>query len=386
MERIKIARIATVPFALLGSRSILRAVSEQMDLKVICSEGEYFEVIQDVLNQPIIKISIYREIKPFHDLLSIFNLFKIFRKNKFIIVHSNTPKAGLITSISAFLARVPIRCHTFTGQRWTTLNGYKRLLLIFCDKLICLLNNHLYADSFSQIAFLEKMNIVKPGMMKCLGNGGFSGIDATRFSRQRLLKNPLPEWYSKCSSQFKIGFVGRIVREKGIEILLENFKLLKESGFDVALILIGPFEPHLDPIEQKWIDFINNSTDIIQTGFLKNPEEALVYCNVCVLPSFREGFPMVVLESGLLEIPSVVSNIPGNADTVIDSQTGLYFDLQKPFDLSAKLEVLIRDKELLRTLGLNASQRVKEFYSESKMQNYFIDEYTKLVSDYEKTF
>lgn len=383
-KKLKIARVVTVPFALLGSRNVLEAMSNDFDLEVICSKGDYQEEIQEVLQKKIINIDIPRNIHIVRDIKAVLKLAKLFHSKKYTITHSNTPKGGLICSLSSFLVRVPIRCHTFTGQRWATLTGVNRWLLMTADKVVCKLNTNLYADSLSQIEFLEKNKIVSEGKVKCLGMGGFSGIDLSRFSRQKLLNNKKPIWLEKCDNSFVVGYVGRIARDKGIELLLASIKSLTESGFAITLVIIGPQENDLDPIDEEWLKFLDANKNIIRTGFMSNPEEALVHCHLLCLPSYREGFPMVVLEAAALEIPAVVSKIPGNIDTLIEGETGLFFPLEKPSELTKLISDLYNDQKKCLELGRNARKRVENHFSDIYIQNEFRNEYLLLNENYEK--
>lgn len=374
---IKIARVATVPFSLLGSRNLLKSLSKKMNLTVVCSKGNFQEEIQSCLDKPIEHIKINRKINILSDIMSVFHLYLFFRKEKFSIVHSNTPKGGIVCALASFLARVPIRIHSFTGQRWSTLTGFKRLLLMKIDSLICSLNTHLYADSNSQINFLEKNKIAKVGQVKCLGEGGFAGVDFERFNYEALIKT------RKQQDKVIIGFVGRVVREKGIEELLKAFKELKKSFVDIELHLIGPLEQELDPISSDWVDYIEQEDGVKLLGFIEKPEELLIGCDLICLPSYREGFPMVILEAGALRIPALVSNIPGNVDTVVSKETGLIFDLNDHEDLKMKLTSLIENKKLREELGNNAYKRVVEKFSDDTICEIYMSEYNKL---YEKIF
>tara|TARA_R110000868_G_scaffold155691_6_gene382199 strand:+ start:70985 stop:72151 length:1167 start_codon:yes stop_codon:yes gene_type:complete len=383
LSKKRIARIASVPFALLGSRSVLSFLSKKFDLDVISSRGDFEDEIQSVVSKRLIFIEIKREISPFSDLKTLFNLYRVFRKNKYILTHSNTPKGGLLTAIAAWAARVPIRCHTFTGQRWVTLKGRKRLLLIWCDRLICTLSTNLYADSISQIKFLEESKVSSKDSVKCLGHGGFAGVDLNRFSRSRLININTPSW-SKADEFLTICFVGRLVKEKGVEVLLSSFKKLMEKGFKLNLVLIGPYEPRLDPIDDSWTLFIQSCKNIYYLGFLENPEEAMVHCDVICLPSFREGFPMVIIEAASLEVPALVSNIVGSVDTVIHDETGLIFNSNDEESLSDAIKRIYYDRSLLVEMGKRAHVRTVDFFSNEYLQTLYEKEYTNLVANYEK--
>lgn len=374
----KVARVATVPFSLLGSRNVLKYISEKTDLYVVCSQGDYLADIQSQIFNPIKLIKINRQISPISDLVSIVKLTVFLAKNNFDIVHSNTPKGGLICALAAYFARVPIRCHTFTGQRWITLRGFKRKLLILCDKMICLLCTQIYTDGPSQIDFLRSQKITSKNEMRYIGKGGFAGIDFERFDLELLAKKETPEWLNDFKDEFKIGFVGRLVKEKGIEELVRSVSLLKKKNKRVSLILIGPFEDELDPILPAIKNEINNSEYIKRFDYLEKPEEALQYADVLCLPSYREGFPMAVLEAAALKIPSIVSEIVGSVDTVIPGETGLFFDLKTDGDLERCIIELYDDRERCIRLGENAFLRVKKYYSDCLLAEGFFSEYKRL--------
>ena len=368
----KIARVATVPFSLLGSRNVLRFLSNKEDLYVVCSQGDYQEDIQANLKNKIINLNINRHISPIADIVSIIKLYFLFKDKQFEIVHSNTPKGGLIAAIASYIAGVPLRCHTFTGQRWATLTGFKKILLQKCDWLICLLNTHVYADSESQVKFLEENGIANPRRIKCLGKGGFAGIDLNRFNKENISSEKIE---GLDESGLVIGFVGRVVREKGIGELVRAFKSLREKGQNISLVLIGPFEPDLDPIEPEVLEVLKNDKNIFKLGYMPHPEKALCQTDLLCLPSYREGFPMVVLEAGALGIPSVVSRIPGNIDTILEGETGLSFELKSKSDLEDAIGKLYNDRKLLSDMGKKAKERVENYYSDSIIQNLFYEEY-----------
>ena len=381
-NKIKIARVATVPFALLGSRSILKKLSNQLELQVVCSDGQFLNEIQTMVHKKIHLINLERKISLFKDLKSLWELFLYFRKNKFDIVHSNTPKAGIVCALASFFARVPIRIHTFTGQRWATMKGPKKFILKSCDRIIVLLNTKTYADSDSQIKFLEenKIPLIKP--LYCLGKGGFSGVDQNRFNRSEILKKKIQAKDNPVFSDdgFTIGFVGRIVKEKGIETLLAAHKALKERNLLFRIILIGPMEESLDPISKEWKEYIHSEPSIYLAGFRAHPEELLVECDILCLPSFREGFPMVVIESASIGLPAIVSKIPGNVDTIVENETGLFFEREDVDDLIFQIAKFIEDPNLVKMMGDKAKERVDKYFNENYVDNLLISEYKELYT------
>ena len=374
-KKMKVARIATVPFALLGSKSLLEFLDKEVDLRVVCSNESFLDDLQEVLTEKIFIVTIKRDISLVSDLSAVFKLFKYFRKEKLDIVHSNTPKAGIIVALAAFLARVPCRCHTFTGQRWDTIKGWKKRLLIFIDKVICILNTDLYADGPSQITKYKDLKISKN--LKIIGNGSFGGINLSRFSKNRLLSHS-PEWLRGRENYFKIAFVGRVVKEKGVEDLLDAFSRLSEKYNKLLLVLIGPKENSLDPIHKRFKEMIEENHNIIELGFCLNPENHLAFCDLLCLPSRREGFPSVVLEAASLGLPAVVSSDPGCLDTIIEGKTGISFSKGKVEELIEAVESLCLDKGLCLKMGENAKINISKNFESSFFHELFLDEYKEI--------
>jgi glycosyltransferase involved in cell wall biosynthesis len=361
----KIARVATVPFAFLGSRELLARLDKSSDLTVICSKGDYSKELQDNLSKPLKFISIKREISILSDLVSVYNLYRYFKNERFSIVHSNT------------------RIHTFTGQRWATIGGFKRILMKTIDRLICLLNTDVYADSRGQIDFLCEEGIAKAGKIRLLGKGAFAGVSLDRFQYNELnTQEGFDLELKREDKTLLIGFIGRIVKDKGVEILLECLSKLRKENIDVKLLMIGPTESELDPISEYWTNFLEQNKSFIQmTGFINRPELAMAHCDLLCLPSFREGFPMVVLEAAALGKPAIVSEVPGCIDTIVSDETGLSFSLERPNELGDKILVYYQNRKTLQDHGQAAQARVVEHFSQEAIFSNQLKEYERLYEE-----
>ena len=352
-QKIRVLRVVSVSMGfshIWGQLEIYKA--EERDIILASSRDEFFSKIKE-LDLPYEELSICRKISPLHDLISIYQLIKIIRKIRPHILHSSTPKAGLICAIAGFLVRVPVRIHTFTGQRWATLNGFKRWLLKKIDTFIACINTKVYSDSPSQNRFLIEQGIVKKGKISCLHKGSLGGINLKRFNRSTAISREeiLKEY--KISPQAKILlYLGRINKDKGIDELVRAFTSLNKKRTEpIYLFLVGP-------VEDKSIQLIENTENMKMLGATLNPEKFYSIADIFCLPSYREGFGSVILEASAYGIPSIGTRIPGLIDSIEDSVTGLLVEPRNALAFEMALEKMISQKDLREKLGRNAYERV----------------------------
>jgi glycosyltransferase involved in cell wall biosynthesis len=306
-------------------------------------------------------------------------LYFVFKRNKYDITHSSTPKAGLLSAIASFFARVPVRIHTFTGQRWATKTGISRNFLIFLDKCIGWLNTEIYADSISQVDFLINEGVFKPNMIKVLHHGSFGGVDFEKFNpgfNQEKSKNIMSTLGLKPKSLILI-YVGRINKDKGINELISAFCKLSDSGYNIDLLLLGNFENFLDPLPNNITELIRNHNRIHHLGFCSRPQDYLEVSNVFCLPSYREGFGTSVIEAAAMGLPAICSNIPGLVDAIVDRKTGILINKKNQSDLEAAIKFYIDNPDLLDDMGKNARARALKLFDYKDVTNCLIKEYNK---------
>lgn len=376
--QLKIARISTVAFFVETQlkQQIMAMVSEGMAVTVIASEAGLKNSIQGVTYK---SIRIPREISVFDDLLAVFKLTFFFRSNRFDIVHSTTPKAGLVTAIAGYIARVPVRIHTYTGQVWVEKKGLVRLLSIWGDRLIGLLNTQCYADSPSQVRFLLKNKILSKKRIDCLGFGSLAGVDLARFNPEnyseadrRLLRTEL----SVPPENKVLTFVGRCTRDKGVAELLKAFELGIQMGLNLTLLIVGPVEGdvldefhHLDKLTQKCLRLV---------GHTSVPERYLSITDLFVLPSYREGFGTVVIEAAAMGIPAIGTRIYGLQDAIVDNKTGRLVEPKNVQELAHAIFSLVSDDKRRHDLGAAALDRVQQCFSDTYVNWLLLDEYQRL--------
>jgi glycosyltransferase involved in cell wall biosynthesis len=379
LKNIKIARISTVIFfvetQLRGQ--IQKIISSGACVSIISSEKN---LIRPIPYSKYISIEIPRKINLIKDLLALFLLWKFFLISKVDIVHSTTPKAGLLCCIAGLLAGVKIRLHTFTGQPWVNSNGLVSSIAKLSDFLIARLSTHCYVDSRSQMKFLIDSGVVTENNSSVIGSGSLAGVDLVRFNTDSFtptqVKNTRLE-LGISAATFTIIFIGRCTKDKGINELFSAFNILCQRGVDATLLVVGPFESDAQNIFDKIPPQVKNK--IIFTGFTDCPERYIAVSDLLVLPSYREGFGTVVLEAAAMGVPSIASDIYGLRDAVVDKITGILVPLQEATILADTLLTLYEDPKLLVLLGQNARKRAYKHFSSDMLNNLQIEEYRKFL-------
>jgi len=316
-----------------------------------------------------IDIKIERGISPLSDIGSIWALLSFFRANDVDIVHTVTPKAGLVGMISSRVANIDKRYHTFTGQVWVDYIGVKRKLFIFIDKLISFLSTNILIDSLSQKEFLIKNNIVDSDAT-VLGKGSISGVDIKKFTSNIESRRLIRKKYKIKNNEVVFLFLGRINRDKGVLDLIDAFKRLKGEGYSRAkLFIVGPDEENI--IEGIVQD------DMTKIGYTLKPQEFMGMADVFCLPSYREGFGTVIIESAACGVMSIGSNIYGLSDAIIDGETGLLHDVRSVSSIYQCMVNMIEDDKERHRLSLNAKNRAVTDFNKKFLSECLLDFYNK---------
>lgn len=382
-RKLKIARVSTVPFFIVTQLSAtIEALKDSgAAVTIISSDDDLGGELRKLVGSDFIPVKMVREINPVRDLLSLIMLVKVFKQGKFDIVHSTTPKAGLLCAIAGKIAGVTIRLHTYTGQPWVTMHGVRRHLLKLCDRVIGTLNTRCYTDSFSQQKFLVEQRVVKTENICVLGHGSFAGVNLKRFDASRFSQSERVALKSELNINLDskvVIFVGRITKEKGVSELIEAFERLIVEGLDLYLLLVGPYEPDgfaiIDNISNKSVkDRIKN------VGFSNSPEKYMAVADMLCLPSYREGFGTVVIEAAAMGLPTVGTSIYGLSDAVVDGETGLLVPVGDSVSLANSIRSLVTDEELLIAMSNSARERAQKSFDSKLYSSLLIDEYTSFV-------
>lgn len=356
----------------------INALSEIYDVSIITNlngRRNFFENISDKVR--IVDIPIKREINIFSDFYVLFLLIYILYKNKFSLIHSVSPKAGLLAAISAWIIRVPNRLHTFTGQVWVHKTGISRIILKSLDQLIIILSTLILVDSASQKKFLIKENLLKEESGLVLGKGSLSGVDINRFKPSKFQKNNLRDDLNLPNDGIVFLFLGRIKEDKGIFELVKAFSNVAKANDKAYLLVVGPDE---EKLQESLLNLLGNLSKYVRfIGFTTVPEHYMMASDIFVIPSHREGFGSVVIEAASCAIPTIGTNIYGLSDAIQNDITGILVSLKSESELEAAMKKLVADEKLRLQMGLRAQKYVSYNFSQEKITSLILKLYKQLI-------
>lgn len=358
MKRARVAFVVSEPATYAAFlKEHARILSLDFDISVIAN---FKDGLPNSMNghARFIDVPIVRAIQPWNDVKALFLLWKILRQESFDVVHSVTPKAGLLAGLAGVLARQRVRIHTFTGQVWATRRGITRALLKMADRLTLACTTRSLADSHSQAEFLKAEGF--GGSIAVLGNGSIAGVDATRFCPSSSWRSDVRMALSIPDSALVFCFLGRLNRDKGVVDLVEGF-IKAGLGSGHVLMIVGPDEGDLSEAIRSRAE--SGGVEVRLTGGTASPEKYLAASDVFCLPSYREGFGSSVLEAAAVGLPAIVSRIYGLVDAVDEGHTGL---CHPPGDIDAIalcLRMLAKDQSLRARMGESARMRAIEKFS-----------------------
>ena len=384
----KLIRITTVPisFKVLLKGQLRFMASNGFDVKGVSSEGEELREVHE--NEGIVMeaINMSRKITPFQDLKSLWEMWNFLRKEKPQIVHTHTPKAGIIGMLAARLAGVPHRLHTVAGLPLMEATGTKRKILNFVEKLTYSSATRVYPNSKGLYDFILQNNFTQSNKLKIIANGSSNGINTTFFSPEQVSETEKAALREKLNIQpddFVFVFVGRIVSDKGINELIKAFSELQTAENNqltgIKLLLVGGLESDLDPLNPETLAEINQNRDIISVGFQQDVRPFFAISDALIFPSYREGFPNVVMQAGAMGLPSIVSDINGCNEIIVEGENGLIIPPKNVEKLKEKMLTLARDKNLYTKLKENSRRMIESRYEQSVVWNALLEEYEGLL-------
>ena len=379
MKKTKLIRTSTVPISLdYLLKGQLRFLNQHFEVVAVSGEDEHLRTVAEREQVRTIPLTMQRAIRPLHDLVALWKLYRLFKKERPQIVHSITPKAGLLSMLAAKMAGVPIRMHTFTGLIFPSKTGVFQQLLIKMDQLLCWAATHIYPEGNGVKHDLENYKITsKP--LQVLANGNVNGIDLEFFSCAQVSteqKDQLQQELGIQPNDFVFIFIGRLVGDKGINELVKAFSQLETPNS--KLLLVGPFEAELDPLLPETLKVIETHSNIISVGFQADVRPYLAISDCLVFPSYREGFPNVVMQAGAMGLPSIVTNINGCNEIIEEGINGLIIPPKDSMALQNAMICLLEDKNVYKNLKNNARQMITSRYEQKLVWEALLEEYRRL--------
>ena len=371
----KVIRISTIPMSLdVLLQGQLRMLAEHYEVVGVSSPGADLEKVEKREGIRTLDVPMERKIAPFKDLVSLIRLIRLFHREKPWMVHSITPKAGLLAMMAAWICRVPVRVHLFTGLVFPTTTGLRQKILMATDKLTCACATRVIPEGKGVKRDLEQFNITsKP--LEIIGNGNINGIDLDYFARTTEVEEKAQAYRKKDTTTFC--FVGRMVRDKGINELVAAFEKLYQTHPDTRLLLVGPFEDALDPVLPETKRMIEQHAAIEWMGWQKDIRPFLAASDVFVFPSYREGFPNVVIQAGAMELPCLVTDINGCNEIIEEGVNGCIIPSQDQQALYEAMEKLL-DTELRETLRQQARPQIANRYERKVLWKELLQFYRSL--------
>lgn len=374
----KLVRIATIPLSLnVFCRGLLAELSSEYEVVAVSSPGSELDEIAQREGVRTVAIPMQRHIAPLSDLISLVRLFRLFRRERPDIVHSMTPKAGLLAMMAARMARVPARVHTFTGLVFPSASGLKRQLLMLTDRITCRCATHVVPEGEGVKRDLQRFGITRKPM-QVLGYGNVRGIDLDYYCRTAAIESQASSLRRSLSippHAFVYVFVGRITHDKGIDELVSAFCHLYAKRSDVYLMLVGD-EESIDPLAPATRSKISKAYNIFHFGWQSDVRPWYAAANALVFPSHREGFPNVVIEACAMGLPCIVTDINGSNEIIVEGHNGTIIppnDADKLYQAMKKIVEL--RAHTTATMAANARQSVASRFEQSYVRQCLKDFY-----------
>lgn len=394
MPKPTLIRITTVPMSLnVLLKGQLRFMKDHFEVLAI-SSGPYeeLEAVSSREGVPTLQVEMTRSITPFKDLKAVWQLYRLFKKQKPHIVHTHTPKAGTVGMLAAKLAGVPHRLHTVAGLPLLEATGAKRKLLDTVEKITYSFATKVYPNSKGLYDIIIEQGYCKAAKLKVIANGSSNGIDTTHFSPEQvseIQKEALRKELGISPQDFVFIFIGRMVGDKGINELIAAFmRLLRSARSDQSafsgegkLLLVGPLESELDPLKPETLHEIETHPHILTVGFQKDVRPYLAISHALAFPSYREGFPNVVMQAGAMGLPGIVTDINGCNEIIEDGTNGLIIPVKDTTALYEKMQLLLHNRELYNHLQHNARPMICNRYEQKVVWEALLEEYKEQTAN-----
>lgn len=384
MSKKKLIRITTIPISmnkiLSGQLKYINTHYEVVGVSKYVEKD--FNEIKEREGIRLIAIPFVRTINLWLDFICLFKLIFLFIKEKPQIVHTHTPKAGLLGMMASRIVNVPLRLHTVGGMPLMGVTGFKLKLLKSMEKLTYSFAHKVYPNSKGLLEFVLDNKFTTVDKLKVIGNGSSNGVDTEYF------KSDYPGWETERDSlkqslsitdqDFVFIFLGRLAKEKGINELLSAFTKLASTNNQVKLLLVGSLEKDNGPISNQDLQVINKSNNIIYPGRTDNIRAYLNLSHCFVFPSYREGFPNALLQAGAMGLPLIATNINGCNEIIEDGISGY---LVPPKDVSAlhsRMEAVLMNKSLRLFFAENSKKSIEDKFNQKFVWEALLSEYNSL--------
>ena len=371
----KLIRITTIPDSMRSLlKGQLRFMKQYYEVVAVSSGGESFDKMLEEQEVRGVVVPMTRKITPWADLKALVMLICLFLKEKPDIVHTHTPKAGTLGMLAAWVTRVPCRLHTIAGLPLLVVTGKKRRLLNFVEKVTYACAIKVYPNSFIMKQIVLDLGFTRPEKLKVIANGSSNGINTDFFSPEASFTH-----IDVTDQTFTFCFVGRMVTDKGINELVHAFVRLYEKNGRVRLLLVGPLEQELNPILPDVEELISHHSAINYVGYQSDVRPFFAASDALAFPSYREGFPNVVMQAGAMGLPSIVTDINGCNEIIIEGKNGVIIPPKDEQALYEAMEQFILNPEKVKKMAMNARPLITSRYEQKLVWDALLAEYKMLL-------
>ncbi|WP_081210073.1 glycosyltransferase family 4 protein [Salegentibacter sediminis] len=384
----KLIRITTIPLSLEKLlEGQLSYMNQHYQVTAVSAEKDRLEKYGRENGVKTFWVEMTRAITPLMDIKAVWKLYNYFKKETPLIVHTHTPKAGIVGMLAAKLAGVPLRLHTVAGLPLMETTGKKRKLLDFVEKLTYRLATKVYPNSRGLKEIILKEGFADDKKLKVLGKGSSNGIDTAYFDPSAFSKKDKMKIRRDLNipdEDLVFIYIGRLVSEKGINELVAAFKRLQQNIPDISLLLVGPFEEELDPLSEESMQSIEDHPKIYTTGYQADVRPYFAVSNVLAFPSYREGFPNVVMQAGAMGLASIVSNINGCNEIIVEGKNGMIIPVKDEGALFNVMELIAQNEDYRLRLASNSREEICKYYEREEFWQILLKEYKSLEQEYIK--
>lgn len=376
----KIIRTATVAITLNDLlKGQLAYLNQTHEIIAVSGEDHHLQAVRDREGVRTISVPMQRAIRPFQDVVSLYRLYRVFKKEKPAIVHSVSPKAGLLSMVAAYFAGVPIRMHLFTGLIFPTKTGLSHFLLLQMDRILCAFATHIYPEGNGVRSDLIRYGVTKKPL-HIIANGNITGVDTNSFTiPTEEEKNTLRTSYGIGPDDTVFLYVGRLVGDKGINELIAAFIAPEMQSKLVKLLIVGYLESKLDPLKLETIQAIETNEKIIFVGFQADVRPYYAAADCLILPSYREGFPNVLLQGGAMGLPSIVTNVNGCNEIITEGFNGTIIPVKNKDAIVAAMLDFTANGKISEVKKLEIREHISSNYSQQLVWSAVKEEYDRLI-------
>lgn len=381
-KKLKIIRTSTVSGSLYSLlKGQLKLLNQYYEIIAVSHDSGNLDLLEKREGIKSISINMERKISPFRDLVSLWDLYRCFKKEKPDAVHSITPKAGFLTMVAGYLANVPVRMHTFTGLIFPTEKGIKQKILIAMDKILCKCATNIYPEGKGVQEDLVNYGITRKPL-KIIGNGNVNGIDTDFFDPKLFSQSEIYTMKKDLGiseNDYVFIFVGRMVRDKGLNELISCFRSINTLYPSTKLLLVGEMKQRFDKLDADTEKEIISNPHILSVGYQKDVRPYFALSDVLVFPSYREGFPNVVMQSGAMELPSIVTDINGCNEIILDQENGFIIQPKNKNQLQEKMEYAYLHQDEMSKIGKHSREMIRARYEQNYLWSEILSEYQRVL-------